>query len=150
MEALSGHTSPETAAYVEDYPYGFRLRCRIRYWLEYQPKHGYRFVSQTTNPKKLGEVWNKPKASTYAQFGGVMLRDEGNGHITWRGLSGYDDLAICEAFLADYGHTLLEEGRTVLEGWLRMKRNYERKKAEGTNYQDAGRQAVIEHYLKCD
>jgi len=39
-------------ALVEDYPYGFRLRCKIRFWLEYAPKRGFRFVSQTTNPKR--------------------------------------------------------------------------------------------------
>ena len=57
---LSGHTSPATAYTVDDYPYGFRLRCKIRYWLEYTPKRGVRLWSQTTNPKRPGEVWNKP------------------------------------------------------------------------------------------
>jgi len=55
MQILKGHISPETAFIVDDYPYGFRLRCKIRYWLEYNPKHGFRFVSQTTNPKRAGE-----------------------------------------------------------------------------------------------
>src|SRR6516165_4444148 len=64
MQILSGHISPETAYVVEDYPYGLRLRCRIRYWLEHTPKRGFRFWSQTTNPKR-GNIWNKPKASTY-------------------------------------------------------------------------------------
>jgi hypothetical protein len=45
------------------------LRCKIRYWLEFHPKRGFRFVSQTTNPKR-GNVWNKPKASTFMRFGG--------------------------------------------------------------------------------
>jgi hypothetical protein len=35
-QILTDHTSPETAYLVEDYPYGFRLRCQIRYWLEYR------------------------------------------------------------------------------------------------------------------
>jgi hypothetical protein len=38
MQILKGHISQETAYLVDDYPYGFRLRCKIRYWLEYQPK----------------------------------------------------------------------------------------------------------------
>ena len=67
---LSGHTSPETAYLVEDYPYGFRLRCKIRRWLDCDPKRGARLMSQTSNPKLSGLVWNKPKASTYARFGG--------------------------------------------------------------------------------
>jgi hypothetical protein len=37
---LSGHISPETAYSVENYPYGFRLKCTIRYWLEYKPGQG--------------------------------------------------------------------------------------------------------------
>jgi len=81
---LSGHISPETAFVVEDYPYGFRLRCKIRYWLETNKK-GTRFVSQTTNPKASTEVWNKPKASTYVDFSGAMYLDE-NDHVQWQGI----------------------------------------------------------------
>ena len=72
MKLLKGHTSPETAYLVADYPYGFTLRCQIRYWLEWHHTRGFRFVSQTTNPKRPGIVWNKPKASTYSKFGGAM------------------------------------------------------------------------------
>ncbi len=56
---LAGHVSPETAYVVSDYPYGFRLRCQIRYWLEYSPTHGFRLVSQTTNPKRSGICWKQ-------------------------------------------------------------------------------------------
>ncbi len=70
MQTLSGHATPETAYLVEDYPYGFRLRCQIRFWLEFKKGHGFRLVSQTSNPKTeaarglpAGTVWNKPKAS---------------------------------------------------------------------------------------
>ncbi len=34
IKILNGHISPETAYVVEDYPYGYTLRCTIRYWLE--------------------------------------------------------------------------------------------------------------------
>lgn len=74
MKVLWGHNSAETAYVVADYPYGFRLRCQIRYWLEYRKGKGFRFVSQTTNPKRPGEVWNKPKASTYSPLGGNVSR----------------------------------------------------------------------------
>lgn len=80
MQILEGHVSPETAYVVDDYPYGFRLRCKIRYWLEHKPGHGVRLVSQTTNPKRPGEIWNKPKASTYCTFSGCMYLDD-NGHV---------------------------------------------------------------------
>jgi len=88
VEVLSGHYSPETALLVEDYPYGRSLRCKIRYWLDVHPRKGTRFVSQTTNPKREGEFWNKPHASTYNPFG-AMFKDE-KGHVHWHGLSGYD------------------------------------------------------------
>lgn len=88
VKVLSGHVSPETAYVVADYPYGFRLRCSIRYWLERDPKRGYRLCSQTTNPKVSATVWNKPKKSTYTMLA-VMGLDE-QGHVSWTGCSAYD------------------------------------------------------------
>lgn len=84
-EYLSGHTSEATAYVVDDYPYGFRLRCKIRYWIERKAKNGDRFVSQTTNPKLSYEKWNAPKASTYCNMR-FLVRDkqvgETKGHIS--------------------------------------------------------------------
>jgi len=98
-QPLYGHTSEATAYVVNNYPYGFQLRTQIRYWLEHKPKKGWRFVSQTLNPK-TGR-WNKPKASTYADWGGAMYLDE-NGHVQWTGVGPYTDekqfLAFVEAF----------------------------------------------------
>ena len=79
---LRGHTSPETAYLVDDYPYGFRLRCKIRYWLEHKIGYGHRLVSQTSNPKVAGEPWNQPKASTYGSGLAFMFLDE-QGHVQW-------------------------------------------------------------------
>ena len=91
-KVLSGHNSPETAYVVEDYPYGFRLRCKIRYWLEYRAgaSYGFRLCSQTTNPKSTfgGEMWNKPKKSTFSPLG-VMYLDEKN-YVQWTSISPYD------------------------------------------------------------
>lgn len=77
--AIFGADSPETAYVVDDYPYGFRLRTSIRYWIE-TTKHGDRFVSQTINPK-TGR-WNKPKPSIYAGVA-VMTRNPDDGHISY-------------------------------------------------------------------
>jgi hypothetical protein len=87
-ETLAGHVSPETGYVVDDYPYGFRLRTKIRYWLETKRGTGQRFCSQTLNPK-TGQ-WNKPKCSTYGVIM-VMVRQP-NGHISTDRLSpgGYD------------------------------------------------------------
>ncbi len=100
LAVLKGHTTQETAYTVNDYPYGFRLRCKIRYWLEHKPKQGFRLVSQTTNPKVSAEVWNKPKASTYCMLAVMGL--DGEGHVSWDGCNLYqfDKLAEFEAMYA--------------------------------------------------
>lgn len=85
MTPLYGHTSEDTAYLVEDYPYG-GLRCQIKFWLEHQPKKGWRFVSQTQNPK-TGR-WNNPRKGTYFVLGGCMYLDE-KGHVQTSMLSEY-------------------------------------------------------------
>ena len=92
--AIYGHTDPDTALVVEDYPYGFTLRTQIRYWIE-SNKRGDRFVSQTLNPK-TGQ-WNKPKASTYNEVK-VMYREPDTGYIRADALSLYDDAETIERF----------------------------------------------------
>ncbi len=123
MKIFTGHVSPETAYVVDDYPYCFRLRCKIRYWMEFSPKRGFRFVSQTTNPKN-GDVWNKPKASTYCRFGGcTYLNDE--SHVTWAGLTEYSDGAEAKAFADKYGEGVPEAGRPLLNKWVAAKLAYD-------------------------
>jgi len=124
LKILTGHVSPETAYVVEDYPYGFRLRCKIRYWLEHNPKRGFRFVSQTTNPKRPSEVWNKPKASTYCRFGGAMFLDE-NEHCHWAGLTEYSSGAEAKAWLEKYGEGVPEAGRMLLNKFVAAKVAYD-------------------------
>jgi hypothetical protein len=129
MKLLTGHTSPETAYVVNDYPYGFRLRCTIRYWLEYKAKHGFRLWSQTTNPKR-GNIWNKPKASTYYEFGGCMYLDE-EGHVTWSGLSQYSSGAEAAAWQEKFGAGVPEAGRPVLNKWVAAKVAYDGNRNRG-------------------
>jgi len=76
LTVLFTHTSEETAYLVDDYPYGFRLRTEIRYWIE-TTKRGDRFCAQTLNPK-TGR-WNKPKKSTYSAV--MVLALQENGHV---------------------------------------------------------------------
>ena len=78
-ETLVGHVNAETAFTVDDYPYGFRLRTKIRYWIETKKGHGQRFVSQTLNPKN--GKWNTPKFGTYAPLL-VLVRNPENGYVT--------------------------------------------------------------------
>lgn len=126
MRILKGHTSAETAYLVDDYPYGFTLRCKIRYWLEEKPKHGFRLVSQTTNPKR-GHRWNKPNASTYCHFGVMYLNDE--DHVHWAGISAaYADAAELKAWAEKWGEGLPEHAAKVLAALIKGKEAYEAKR----------------------
>lgn len=109
MQTLTGHTSPETAYLVMDYPYGFRLRCQIRYWLEHKRGYGFRLVSQTSNPKKPGLVWNKPKAGTYGVCLVMVTNDD--GHVTTDSLQsgGWDNEDRIAAFAQQHGAALTPE-----------------------------------------
>jgi hypothetical protein len=79
LEYLYGHTSQDTAKVVEGYPWGYRLRTTIRYWIESKKGHGQRFCHQTMNPKT--GVWCAPKHGTYACIAVMMLNDQ--GHVTY-------------------------------------------------------------------
>lgn len=133
-QILQGHVSPETAFVVDDYPYGYTLRCKIRYWLEFKPGKGVRFVSQTTNPKRPGEVWNKPKASTYCRFAGAMYLDE-NGHCKWTGLTEYCSGAEAKAWAEQWRAGVPAAALPELDRWVAGKVAYDeaRKKAAGDN-----------------
>jgi hypothetical protein len=96
---LYGHDSEATAYVVDDYPYGFKLRTKIRYWLESAPKKGWRFVSQTMNPKN--GRWNAPKKSTYTEFGGAMYLDS-QDHVQWVGIGQYSNDAAIEDFVKTF------------------------------------------------
>lgn len=110
-ETLTGHTNKDNAYVVEDYPYGFRLRTQIRYWIE-TTKNGQRFASQTKNPK-TGE-WNKPKASTYDEIK-VMTRDPENGYIHTDSLHYNDDDAKIAEFETRHAVALDERAHKVIK-----------------------------------
>jgi hypothetical protein len=123
---LKGHVSPETAYLVNDYPYGYTLRCKIRYWLE-SNKHGTRMVSQTSNPKLAGfggDVWNKPKASTYAKFAGCMYLDD-EEHVHWTGLDVYTTAAEAEDWLTRCREGLCDLDLDRATAWVTAKKIYE-------------------------
>ena len=117
IEVLTGHTSPETAYVVADYPYGFRLRCQIRYWIE-TTKRGQRVVSQTTNPKRPGLVWNKPKASTYTDLR-VLYIDPTTGYVENEALTFYSDTTKVQAFEAAYGEALTSDRDQLVLGAIK-------------------------------
>lgn len=133
VKVLTGHTSPETAYIIDDYPAGFKARCKKRVWLEYAPKKGFRFCSQTTNPKVEGrEVWNAPKKSTYSMLGVMGLNEE--GHVAWTGCSIYDFDKL-EQFGKEYASSFDENQRAVFKFATKAYERYQAKKratTEGT------------------
>jgi hypothetical protein len=76
---ITKHTSFETAYKVENYPYGFRLRTTMHYWIETVAKKGDRLCTCTINPKN-GRI-NAPKKSTFSNIG-ILYLDE-NNHVHW-------------------------------------------------------------------
>lgn len=113
---IYGHTSEETAYLIEDYPYG-RLRCKRKVWLESDPKHGFRFVAQTQNPKN--GRWNKPHKSTYREIAACLYLDDEN-HVQWAGVGAYTDEKEALQFALDFGNRC--EGAQKLRVWAEMKR----------------------------
>lgn len=109
-KTLIGHTSPETAYLVEDYPYGFRLRTQIRYWID-TTKNGQRFVSQTLNPKT--GAWNKPKAGTYSEIKILTLNPE-NNHVESTSLDYNDDETKISAFETNHPEAVDDRAREVI------------------------------------
>ena len=114
---LRGNENEETAYTVNDYPYGFRLRTQIRYWIE-TTKQGQRVVSQTLNPKT--GLWNKPKKSTYTDIRVLVLAE--NGHVENSGFSiTYSDEKEMNEFfkklgeLTDYESNQLKRFRAIHE-----------------------------------
>lgn len=93
------HTSPETACLILDYPYGFRLRCQMRVWVEHRPKMGYRVVTQTSNPKR-GDTWNAPKTGNYARA--IALYLDENGHVQNESLTPWAEKEKVESFKAEF------------------------------------------------
>lgn len=83
---LQGHTCKENAYEVKDYPYGFRLKTSIFYWIETKKGKGDRFCSYTINPK-TGRP-NAPKCSTYSTFMYMYLNEQ--GYVTHGVIDAYD------------------------------------------------------------
>ncbi len=116
-EPLYGHTSMETAYLVNDYPYGRTLRCRIRYWLESDGKRGFRFVSQTEDPRN--GRWNNPKKSTYAILGANMYLDE-KTYVQWAQLSEYSKTSEVLDFVKNFPHTDMSRLKVFVPAKMRF------------------------------
>lgn len=148
--ALFGHVDEESAYLVEDYPYGFRLRTSIRYWIE-TTKNGDRFVSQTLNPKT--DAWNKPKKSTYVDVGVMFLDDE--DHVTWTGVGSYTSDEVIGQFRESFFDKLSDGQKKKLARLIGLRKAFEgvtwSVREKGTDAEEAAadaKQAEALEYLR--
>jgi hypothetical protein len=95
------HTSFETAFLIEDYPFGFRLRCQKKVWIETDKKKGQRLMEQTTNPRNDNKTWNKVKMSTYSEMI-VLFIDNETGYLESDYVSEYNITRESGPFLGKY------------------------------------------------
>jgi len=73
------HDDIDSAIMIKDYPYGYTLRCKMRYWIE-TTKRGDRFCRQSLNPKT--NQWNKPKKTTYSDVMVIVTNEK--DHVSYR------------------------------------------------------------------
>lgn len=109
---------------VQDYPYGFKLRCQKAYWVETKKGHGQRLVTKTSNPKTGG--WNKPKAEAYNVVTVLYLDD--NGHVQQDGFTHYSSAAEINNVIEFYELSAqqLEEAEYIIKAKAIIAKAFER------------------------
>ena len=75
----------DNALMVENYPWGFRLKTKRKYWIESNKTQGDRLCFCTLNPKT--NKWCAVKKSTYNAVELLYIAD--NGHIKSDGIYKY-------------------------------------------------------------
>ena len=113
LKPLQGFDSETNAYLVKDYPYGFTLRCEIRYWIETKKGFGQRFCSQTLNPK-TGK-WNTPKKGRYCTVIGMGLDEK--DYVTTAHLQPYSTKEEVDTFEKVF--TPLTERQAKIIGYIR-------------------------------
>jgi hypothetical protein len=133
---LYGHDSEATAYVVDDYPYGFKLRTKIRYWIEMKPGKGFRFVSQTMNPKT--QRWNAPKASTYSAIAEALFLDE-KQHVHSDALTEYSGANEALDFVKKYPQADL----SILKRWTKAKLHHLEEMISGKRFMTMNGEKVV-------
>lgn len=110
---LYKHTSQENAYIVENYPWGFRLKTTIRYWVETKNRKncGQRFGRQTINPKT--GIWCAPKYSTYSPIIVMYLNED--EHIKFCTSNNYCDDEMLNKFKEDHWLNLDDYQKNALK-----------------------------------
>lgn len=87
---------------VDNYPYGFTLKTTLYDFMEFNPKKGYRHVTQTINPKT--NRLNNPKKGTYYTF--LLRYKNEDNHIKVKSID-----------FNTYFHNMNEPAKKVAEIW---------------------------------
>jgi len=133
---LYGHDSEANAYVVDDYPYGFKLRTKIRYWLEMKPGKGFRFMSQTLNPKT--QRWNAAKKETYVSIAASMYLNE-KEHVDWDVLTEYSKPSEALEFVKKYPQADL----SILKRWTKAKLQHLEEMISGKRYMTMNGEKVV-------
>lgn len=120
LKILEEQPTQEKPFIVDNYPYGYTQRTKIRYWVE-TTKNGQRFVSQTLNPKT--GAWNKPKKSTYSNI--ILIGLDEQEHVTHTGLTMYS-LDEAQRFKEKYENFLSDYQRKELTNIVKMLEVYDK------------------------
>lgn len=100
---LKNHTTFDNGAEVDNYPWGFSLKTKRRYWIETSKTHGQRLAYATMSPK-TGQ-WCKPKRGTYSYIK-LLLKQDDNGYIVTDSVSKYASSETMSNFLTKYENDL--------------------------------------------
>ena len=108
----------ESAKCADDYPYGFTLRCKMYFWIEFKKGKGYRCVQQSENPKN--GVMNKEKKGTYSFLPIYVGLNPDNGYFefvhTPENLNyGSDFGQAVKKFIQDYWPQLPEGHKSLFK-----------------------------------
>ena len=114
MTPLYNHTSFETSYLVPDYPYGRRVRCQIRYWIEFKESKGYRFCHKTKNPETDSWNTNAQKNSGYFTIAMCLYLDE-KGHVTYSGLTEFSEAKDIKAFVENFPEAVNDPLRAIVK-----------------------------------
>lgn len=135
MEVISSkHNSPETAYVIADYPFGMRLRCFKRIWVETGTKgagKGLQRIGYQTTVKRFNieytdnglnleapmaepRAWNKPKFSTYGSIA-ILWIDPSTGYVETAILGQFPWTEHLDRFADRYGDALDDEQKARFE-----------------------------------
>ena len=131
---IYNHTSFENAFEVDNYPWGFRLKTKVRYWIEDKEGFGQRFVKRTLSPKT--GYWCNPKYSIYYAVMNLYLDD--NDYLQYEAY--YNDCKELDEFINNIKENLTE---FQIKGIKKMK-------AVSEIMKDVKFKCVISHELSFD